>query len=105
MSTQRIQQLQQFYDEDPDDPFNLYALALEYLKHDRGKSAVLFEKLLQEHKDYLPTYYHAAKFFQEHEDKQKATEIFETGIALAKKKNDTKALRELRSAYDEMMFD
>lgn len=105
MSTQRIEQLQHFYDEDPDDPFNLYALALEYLKHDVGKSAVFFEKLLQEHKDYLPTYYHAAKFFQERGEKEKATEIFETGIALAKKKNDYKTLRELRSAFDEMMFE
>lgn len=105
MSTQRIEQLQQFYDEDPDDPFNVYALALEYLNHDRGRSAVFFEKLLREHKDYLPTYHQAAKFFQEQEEKEKAIEIFETGIALAKKKNDDKALRELRSAFDEMMFE
>ena len=105
MSTHRIEQLQQFYDEDPDDPFNLYALALEYLKHDVEKSALFFEKLLREHKEYLPTYYHAAQFFQERGQKEKATDIFEAGIALAKKKSDHKALRELRSAYDEMMFE
>ena len=102
---QRIEQLQQFYEDDPADPFNLYALALEYLKFDQEKSAVFFEKLLQEHKEYLPTYYHAAKFFQEHGQREKAADIFETGIELAKKKNDSKALRELRSAYDEMMFE
>jgi hypothetical protein len=105
MSTERIQQLQQFYEDDPGDPFNLYALALEYLKHDEKKSALFFEKLLHDHKEYLPTYYHAAKFFQERSQKEKAAEIFEAGIQLSKKNNDSKALRELKSAYDEMMFE
>ena len=105
MATERIQQLQQFYDDDPRDPFNLYALALEYLKHDKEKSALFFDRLLQEHKEYLPTYYHAAKFFQDRDEREKAAEIFESGMQLAKKNNDNKTLRELRSAYDEMMFE
>lgn len=105
MPTQRIEQLQQFYNADPADPFNAYALALEYLNHDRERSRELFEKLLSEHKNYLPTYYHAAKFFQESGDTTRAAEIYEAGIDLAKTLNDQKALRELRSAYDEMMFE
>lgn len=105
MPTQRIKQLQQFYDEDPADPFNAYALALEYLNHDHEKSRELFDKLLVNHKEYLPTYYHAAKFFQERGETKKATEIYESGMALAKTLNDQKSLRELRSAYDEMMFE
>lgn len=105
MSTQRIAQLQQFYDEDPADPFNAYALALEYLNHDRARSRELFDKLLRDHKTYLPTYYHAAKFFQEDGETPKATEIYEAGMALAKTQNDQKTLRELRSAYEEMMFE
>ena len=105
MATERITQLLQFYNEDPHDPFNVYALALEYLKHDRDRSRKLFEELLNDHKDYLPTYYHAAKFFQENGETEKATEVYEAGIALAKTVNDPKALRELRSAYEELMFE
>lgn len=105
MTTQRITQLQQFYDEDRGDPFNAYALALEYLNHDREKSRRLFEELLSDHKNYLPTYYHAAKLFQERGEIIKATEIYEAGMALAKTLNDQKALRELRSAYEEMTFE
>lgn len=105
MPTQRIKQLLQFYEEDPGDPFNLYALALEYLNHDLARSRALFETLLAEHEGYLPTYYHAAKFFQQHGEHERATAIFENGMALAKRLNDQKALRELRSAYDEMMFE
>ena len=105
MSTDRIKQLLQYYNEDPGDPFNLYALAQEYLKSDPAKSRVLFETLLQQHRDYLPTYYHAAKLYQDMNEKAKAIQVYEDGIEVAKKVNDMKALRELRSAYDELMFE
>lgn len=105
MATERIKQLQQFYDEDPSDPFNLYALALEYMKTDRGRARQLFETLIQHHADYLPVYYQAAQLCADTGDRARAVQIFENGIALAKKLNDRKAQRELQSAYDEMMFD
>ena len=105
MTTHRIEQLKQYYEEDPQDPFNIYALALEYLNMDVAKAGPLFEKLLTEHKEYLPTYYHAAKFYQERGQMEKAAEVFEEGISLARRMNDQKAMRELKSAYDEMMFE
>lgn len=105
MPPDRIILLEKFYQEDPEDPFNLYALALEYLKHDPAKAAALFARLLAEHEGYLPGYYHAAKLFQETGEKEKAIAAYERGMALAKKLNDPKTLRELKSAYDELMFD
>lgn len=105
MHTDRIQQLEKFYAEEPDDPFNVYALALEYLKVDTAKAGELFKELLEVHAGYLPTYYHAAKFFDATGNRAKAVEVFEKGIALAAKLQETKAMRELQSAYDEMMFD
>jgi tetratricopeptide (TPR) repeat protein len=105
MATDRIRQLEQFYKEDPLDPFNLYALALEYLKSKPAKSQSFFERLLENHPDYLPAYYHAAKLYQELGEKEKAARIFKNGISLAEKLKDMKTLRELKSAYDELMFD
>jgi Tfp pilus assembly protein PilF len=105
MATERIKQLQQYCDEDPSDPFNIYALALEYRNVDPLKARELFDALLRHHSTYLPTYYHAAKFFQEQGENSKAVGIYEVGIALAKKLKDDKTLRELRSAYDELMFE
>jgi tetratricopeptide (TPR) repeat protein len=105
MSPDRITQLEKYYEEDPLDPFNAYALALEYMRVDTAKSRKHFEMLLDNHPDYLPTYYHAAKLFQELGDVEKAALVFEQGIALARESNDQKALRELKSAYDEMMFE
>ncbi len=105
MDVNRLIQLKEFYEEDPHDPFNLYALALEFLKIDLKKSRDFFEILLNLHKKYLPTYYHAAKLYLELGEKEKAITVFEDGISLARSLQDTKALRELQSAYDELMFD
>lgn len=105
MPTDRIRMLEKFHEEDPADPFNTYALALEYLKHDPKRSRALFEVLLRYHEDYLPAYYHAAKFYQDMGEREEAVRVFEKGIALARKVDDRKALRELKSAYDELMFE
>lgn len=105
MSSDRINQLQKFYDEDPQDPFNLYALALEYLKTEPAKARDHFENLLALHPGYLPTYYHAARLYQELGEKKRATGVYEKGIALARQLNEAKALRELQSAYDELLFE
>jgi tetratricopeptide (TPR) repeat protein len=105
MPSDRIAQLEQFYEDDPNDPFNLYALALEYLKVDPAISGAHFESLMESHPQYLPAYYHAAKLYHEKGEKQKAISVFEKGIQLAQQLNDTKTLRELRSALDELMFE
>jgi tetratricopeptide (TPR) repeat protein len=105
MATDRIKLLQKFVEEDPGDPFNLYALALEYLGSDQLKARAFFDTLLQDHKAYLPTYYHAAKLFQDLGEKERAKRTYEDGISLARNLNDGKALRELRSAFDELMFE
>ena len=99
-----MEQLLEFYQEQPDDPFNIYALALEYLKTDEGKARHFFELLLSRHEDYIPTYYHAAKLYADLGDRERAIATFEKGISQATKFNDSKAARELKSAYDEFLF-
>lgn len=101
----RLEQLEQFYVDDPSDPFNLYALALEYQKTDGAKSIELFNRLTQEHADYIPTYYHLGKAYQDLGEKEMALKVFETGIEKARRYNDLKALRELHAAHQEMLFD
>jgi Tfp pilus assembly protein PilF len=105
MTTNRLDQLLTYYQEEPNDPFNIYGLALEYLKHDTAKAKEFFELLLNKHEDYVPTYYHAARLYQDVGHKEKAVQLYEKGIIIARKHNDLKAARELQSAYDELMFD
>lgn len=104
MSQSRLEILLGYYRTEPHDPFNLYALALEYSKHDLEKARQFFDLLLTDHPDYLPTYYHAARFYSELGDRDKAIIVYEKGIDLATKLKEQKTLRELRSAYEEMLF-
>lgn len=100
----RIEQLEGFLKEDPSDPFNSYALALEYLKTDPEKSYSLFDKLIKDTPDYLPTYYSFAQLLIERGD-ERADSIFKQGIELAKKLNELKALKELSNAYNNWLFE
>lgn len=101
----RINQLLQFLEEDPNDAFTLYALALEYQKSDVKKARATFEQLTSQHPDYLPTYYAAAHFLMESGNQQQVETLFLKGIDLAKAQNNKKALMELQSAYGMWQMD
>ena len=101
----RIQQLEGFVKEDPHDPFNLYALALEYSKSDVRKALEIFNKLLDEHANYVPTYYHLGKLYVDISENEKALAVFDTGIKVAADEKNHKALRELQSARQELLID
>lgn len=101
----RVTELLNYIEKEPKNPFNLYALALEYQNLDKEKASFYFNKLLIEHKDYLPTYYHAALFFANEEDLQKADKIFSEGIELAKTQNNLHAKKELENAYLNFQFE
>jgi len=97
----RLDQLRQFAADDPTDPFNHYALALECLKSDVGEATSLLLGLLQSHPDYLPTYYQSATLLAATGKPREALQIAEQGIKLAQTKNDLKARRELQALVDE----
>ncbi|MBU1822126.1 MAG: tetratricopeptide repeat protein [Bacteroidetes bacterium] len=99
MKTSRLEKLLEFYQEDPNDPFNSYALALEYQKNDTSQAEAAFEQLLAKFPDYLPSYYTAAQFFVSQDQNLRAEEIFKTGIQLAQFQQNTKAYQELVRAY------
>ncbi|MFD1139933.1 tetratricopeptide repeat protein [Larkinella insperata] len=99
MNEKRIQQLLQFIDEQPDDPFNTYALAMEYRDEQPAQALQHLEKLLQQHPTYLPSYYHAAALYAETGNRDKAAGVYQQGIELARTQKNDKALQELSRAY------
>lgn len=106
MNSSLLTNLLFFYEEDPTDPFNVYALALEYQKYDSDKARFYFDKLLKEHPNYLPTYYSAGQFFTNVEEYEVAMAVYQTGSELARQQGNMKTLSELqraiRSLEDEM---
>jgi tetratricopeptide (TPR) repeat protein len=102
MNTDRIKMLEQFLKDDPADPFNLYALALEFKNQDSKKTQELFDQLLEQHPNYLPTYYIAGNFFADQSNSVKGLAVLRKGFALALEQKDKSAARELKSAIESL---
>ncbi|WP_194776940.1 tetratricopeptide repeat protein [Pararhodonellum marinum] len=101
----RIDQLLAFVKEEPENPFNLYALALEYLSTKPEEADRYFTKLLKLHKGYLPTYFHAAAFYTDQGELAKAKSIYEEGLQLAQMQGNGHALKELKNAFQNFCFE
>lgn len=101
----RLSQLKQFAEEEPGDPFNHYALALEYLKTDPSEAGRIFERLARQQPQYLPTYYPYAQWLIERKNTERAEEIFNQGIAEARQQQDQKTLKELQAAYSDWQYE
>ena len=101
----RLQTLYQFLEEEPNDPFNIYALATELLKTDRSKSWEFYQQLLDQHEDYVATYYHAAHFQEELGNRELAETLYKKGMAVATKIGNRHAFSELQRSYNELMYD
>jgi hypothetical protein len=99
MSLNRVELLKNFLSEDPNDPFNHYALAIELLKTAPSESHKIFLKLLHDFPDYLATYYHAAALFIMFDENDLAEKTYLAGIELAQKTGKEKTLKELKGAY------
>ena len=103
MNQQRVEKLLEFLENEPNDPFTIYALATEFIDYDSTKSKTYFENLLKDHPDYLPTYYHAAQLYADLDMISEADKTYQLGIALAKRLNETKTLHELQNAYQNLI--
>lgn len=99
----RIDQLNQFIKDDPADPFNHYALALEYCKTDDKRALEIFEHIIRDHRQYLPVYYQLANLYARIGEKKKAIQIFSEGIKTAAEQGDHKTLRELNAALEDLL--
>ena len=95
----RLETLRQFVAEEPQDPFNNYALATELLKSNKTESKQIFEYLLNNHANYLATYYHLGALYVELGEYILAEKTYVAGIDLARKIGNEKTLKELKGAY------
>ncbi|MCS4228753.1 Tetratricopeptide repeat protein [compost metagenome] len=105
MST-RLDQLNEFLKESPEDPFLKYAIAAEYLKlNDEQEALVRFEKLIENHPDYVGTYYHLGKLYEKLDKQEPAITTYKNGIEIARKSRNFHALGELQGALSFLVED
>ena len=101
----RIEKLKEFLRLNPADSFVQHALALEYIKTgDDSQARKLFESIIEREPSYVGTYYHLAKLLERVGETDTAIKIYEKGMEEAKKARENHAYKELRSAYEELIF-
>jgi Tfp pilus assembly protein PilF len=102
MSDTRIAQLMAFLEEDPDDNFTLFALALEYIKKgDAGQAEKLFKRIVTNDPAYVGVYYHLGKLYESLGDFDMARSTYRMGIGVTRKSGELHALSELETALGE----
>lgn len=101
----RLTRLQELLKASPGDNFLEHALALEYIKAgaDAGARQV-FEGILTRDPGYIGSYYHLGKLLERINETALAIHWYEKGMAAARAAADHHALRELRAAYEDLVF-
>lgn len=84
--------------EDPEDPFNHYAYALEWYKQAPAEAVLMLEETRHRFPEYVPLYYTLGTWYADEEEYDKAVQVFSAGISQAISAKDTKAEAELKRA-------
>lgn len=101
MQNTRLDKLLHFLEAEPNDTFILYALATEYNAINDTKNAFYYYlKLINEHPDYVGTYYHLGKLYQKEAQLEEAVAIYQKGMLVSKAKKDMHSFSELQGAYN-----
>lgn len=99
----KIQALLSFLEQDPDDHFTRFALALEHVKlGDDEQAKRWFLDILSRDEHYIGVYYHLGILHSRGGDTEKALDTFTRGIALARSLGDHHAASELEAAKFEL---
>ena len=101
----RIEKIKEMMAGNPKDSFLCHALALEYIKLGNDNDArKLFESILENEPGYIGSYYHLAKLFERNGDNVSAIKWYQKGMEEAKRAGELHAYKELKSAYEELVF-
>lgn len=99
MQTNRLTNLLQLLEQQPDDAFLIYAVGFEYESAGQDIEAESYYlKLLDSHADYLPLYYQYALLKARTGRETEALQLIDKGMMLARDQKNNKTLRELSEA-------
>ena len=95
MNYERLNFLLEQLQEQGDDAFILYGIAMEYYGSDLSKAAEYLERIHRNFPEYIPAYYTLATALDDLNQPEKSLEILDEGIVLAKISKADKTLKEL----------
>ena len=101
MHNNRLEKLLEFIEKEPNDPFLKYALATEYVRINQPETALTYyQDLIDQHRNYVGTYYHLGKLYEVLDKKEQAIETYRTGMLVAREVRDNHAFSELQAVYN-----
>jgi Tfp pilus assembly protein PilF len=100
----RIEILKGFLNENSNDSFSRYALALEYAKIGQNEDALReFEMVKKNDPDYVATYFQLGQLYQRIGQTHEAEKTYRTGILVAAKMGDEHTRSELEGALEALL--
>jgi len=100
----RIEILQGFLTQDPNDSFSRYALALEYVKGGQLSDARReFETVRDKDPGYVATYFQLGQLYRSMGLAHEAEKTFRTGITVAAKAGDAHTQSELEGVLESLL--
>lgn len=99
----RLEMLTQILEQNPNDAFARYGLAMEYANSGQTETALQqFSKLLELHPDYTNGYFMAAQTLAKADRTEEAKAMLGKGIESAQRTGNRHALSEMQAMLDEL---
>jgi tetratricopeptide (TPR) repeat protein len=103
MSQSRLEALKRFLEQDPNDSFTRYAVALEYVALNQFEDAIsILEKLQQKDPKYLATYQQLGHLYAKNGLKEQARRIYKLGVEVADKAGERHTASKLQEALEQL---
>jgi len=99
----RLNSLLKLLEQDPDDSFLLYGIALEHISTGNYEEAERYlSSIIKKDSDYVPAYMQLAQVYENLNLIDKAKNIYKEGIEIARKNNDSHAADEMEDFLNEL---
>lgn len=99
----RMAMLKEFLNENPNDAFARYGLALEYVKGGDVEAGLNeFKVLLEKNPDYTPAYQMAGQTLAHEGRREEAIQMLSEGIASARRTGNNHAMSEMEALLQEL---
>jgi tetratricopeptide (TPR) repeat protein len=103
MKSSRLDTLLQFLDNDPDDSFTRYAVALEYISMGNTEQGIGYLKdLIDRDPGYVASYQQLGSMYAENDRKEDARAVLIRGIEIARQSGELHAAQEMQDVLDEL---
>lgn len=101
ITSEKLQQLFKLLQREPNDPFLLYGIGMEYKKLDALPTAIeYFDRVLKVNADYCYAYFQKGQVLEKLARPEDARQAYREGIVAAKRAGDGHAQSELEGALE-----